>query len=88
MGGEDGGDVDAALLAEWNSDTCQPLVELDNDGTFLLVVDILEEMLGSKPMAMLEGISAHLAQEPCNEVTEDDSFVCLMVIRRAGNAGG
>lgn len=31
--------------------------------------------------------ASHLAQEPCDQVTEDDSFVGLVIIRRAGNAG-
>lgn len=88
MGGEDGGHVDLALLTQGESNTRKPLVELCDNGSFLLVVDILQEMLASGPMAMLEGIFAHLAQEPCNEVTEDDSFVCLMVIRRTRNTGG
>jgi hypothetical protein len=38
---EDGGDIDAALLAEWDCNTCQPLVKLDNNGSLLLVVDVL-----------------------------------------------
>jgi hypothetical protein len=42
VGGEDGGNIDAALLAERDRDTCQPFVELDNDGSLLLMVDILE----------------------------------------------
>lgn len=41
MGGEDGGDIDAALLAEGQADTSQPLVELNNDSALLLVGDIL-----------------------------------------------
>jgi hypothetical protein len=41
MCGEDGGNIDAALLAERYCNTCQPLVELDNDGSLLLVVDVL-----------------------------------------------
>jgi hypothetical protein len=42
VGGKDGGNIDAALLAERDRDTCQPFVELDNDGSLLLMVDILE----------------------------------------------
>jgi hypothetical protein len=38
---KDGGDIDAALLAERYCNTCQPLVELNNDGPLLLVVDVL-----------------------------------------------
>lgn len=41
VGGEDGGNVDAALLAEGYCYTCQPLVELDDDGSLLLVEDVL-----------------------------------------------
>lgn len=33
-------------------------------------------------------LSTDLAQEPCNQIAEDDSFVRLMVIRRTGNASG
>lgn len=32
VGGEDGGDVDAALLGQRQGDTGQPLVEVSNDG--------------------------------------------------------
>jgi len=41
VSGEDGGYVDAALLAERYSNTRKPLVELDYDGSLLLVEDIL-----------------------------------------------
>jgi len=41
VGSEDGGNIDAALLAERDCDTSQPLVELNNDGSLLLVVDVL-----------------------------------------------
>jgi hypothetical protein len=41
MRGEDSGNIDAALLAERYCNTRQPLVELDNDGSLLLVVDVL-----------------------------------------------
>jgi hypothetical protein len=39
--GEDGGHVDAAPLAERYGNTRKPLVELDNDGSLLLVEDVL-----------------------------------------------
>jgi hypothetical protein len=39
--GEDGGHVDAALLAERYCNTCKPFVELNNNGPLLLVEDIL-----------------------------------------------
>ena len=42
VGGEDGGDVDAALLAERKRDTGQPLVELSNDSALLFMVDVLQ----------------------------------------------
>jgi hypothetical protein len=41
VGGEDGGDIDAPLLAEGESDTSEPLVELSNDGSLLLVKYVL-----------------------------------------------
>jgi hypothetical protein len=41
VGSEDGSNIDPALLAQRNCDTGQPLVELDNDGSLLLMVDIL-----------------------------------------------
>jgi len=33
-----------------------------------------------------QDVAAHLAQEPRDQVTEDDSFVSLVVIGRTGNA--
>jgi hypothetical protein len=42
VGGEDGGYVDVALLAKWYRDTSQPLVELYNDSSLLLMVNILQ----------------------------------------------
>ena len=41
VSGEDGRYVDLALLAQRKCDTCKPLVELCDDGTFLLVEDVL-----------------------------------------------
>lgn len=41
MGREDGSNIDATLLAKWYGNTCQPLVELNNDGSLLLVVNVL-----------------------------------------------
>lgn len=41
MGGEDGGNIDTALLTERDCDTCQPLVELNNNGSLLFMVDVL-----------------------------------------------
>jgi hypothetical protein len=41
VGGEDGGDIDSTLLAERDGNTGEPLVELDNDGTLLLVINKL-----------------------------------------------
>lgn len=41
--GEDGGDIDAALLAQGQRNTSKPLVELHNDGALLLVAYILFE---------------------------------------------
>lgn len=42
VGGEDGRNVNAALLAQWQSNTSEPLVEVCDDGLFLLVADILK----------------------------------------------
>lgn len=85
VGGEDGGHIDLALLTQGESNTRQPFVELCNNSSLLLVVDILRfcQQLANLDHA---GSSAHLAQEPCNQIAEDDSFVSFMVIRRAGNA--
>jgi hypothetical protein len=41
VSGENGGDVNSALLAQRKSNTGEPLVELGNDCTLLFVVDIL-----------------------------------------------
>lgn len=88
MSGEDGGHVDLALLAQGESNTRQPLVELCNNSPLLLVVDILCRKLARGPMAAQNRYSTHLAQEPCNQIAEDDSFVRLMVVGRTGNASG
>jgi len=42
MGGEDCGDVDSSLLAKREGHTCEPLMELSNNGAFFLMVDILK----------------------------------------------
>ena len=55
VSGEDGGHIDLALLTQGESNTRKPLVELCDNGSFLLVVDILQEMLASEPMALLKG---------------------------------
>lgn len=49
MRGEDGGNINAALLAKRDCNTCQPLVELDNDGALLLVEDVLRNKLAQGP---------------------------------------
>ena len=41
MSGEDGGDVDSALLTQRESNTSEPLVELGNDCALLFVVNVL-----------------------------------------------
>lgn len=41
VGGEDGGHVNSALLAQRKSNTGEPLVELSNDCALLFVVDVL-----------------------------------------------
>jgi hypothetical protein len=41
VGGENGSNINAALLAERKSYTSQPFVELNNNGFFLFVVDEL-----------------------------------------------
>lgn len=43
MSCEDCGDIYPSLLAKRNSYSGQPLVELDDDGTLLFVIDILEQ---------------------------------------------
>lgn len=42
VGREDGSNVNASLLGEGQGDTSQPLVEMGNDGLFLLMDDKLE----------------------------------------------
>lgn len=46
VGGEDGGDVDAALLGEGEGDAGEPLVEVGNDGLGFFVADKLDCQLG------------------------------------------
>ena len=41
MSGEDGGDVNSALLTQRESNTSEPLMELGNDCALLFVVDVL-----------------------------------------------
>lgn len=41
MGSENGGNIDAALLAQRNGYTSQPFVEVSNDSPGLLVADKL-----------------------------------------------
>ena len=41
MGGEDGGDVDVPLSAEWNREARLPLVEVGDDGGPQLAGDVL-----------------------------------------------
>jgi hypothetical protein len=47
MGGEDGGDVDLSFPAEGEGDTREPLVELRDDGTLLLMVGVLLLLVGA-----------------------------------------
>jgi hypothetical protein len=42
VSGEDGGHIDLALLAQGESDTSEPFVELCNDSPFFFVVDVLQ----------------------------------------------
>ena len=42
VGGEDGGHIDAALLAERQTNAGKPLVEMGDDGLFLLVANVLQ----------------------------------------------
>ena len=86
MRSKDGGDIDAALLAERYRNTCQPLVELDNNGSLLLVVDILAD--SQQIYIDVHRLPSYLAQEPCNEVSKDDGLVSLRIARRRGNTGG
>jgi hypothetical protein len=44
VSGEDGGHINLALLAQGESNTSQPFVELRNDGALLLVVDVLRKL--------------------------------------------
>jgi hypothetical protein len=85
VGGEDGGYVDVALLAQGHSDTGKPLVELDNDGPLLLVIDILH---GVSVILLVLTWSAHLAKEPRNEVSKDNRLVGLRIARRRRDACG
>jgi hypothetical protein len=39
--GEDGGDIDAALFAQRERNSGQPLVEMRNDGSFRVMADVL-----------------------------------------------
>lgn len=41
MSGEDGGDVDSALLTQRESNTSEPLMELGDNSALLFVVDVL-----------------------------------------------
>jgi len=44
--GEDGGDIDAALFAQGERNSGQPLVEMRNDGSFRVMADVLRPSEG------------------------------------------
>lgn len=91
VGGEDCGYIDAPALAKGKGDTCQPFVELYNNGSFRFVGDILTRGISISCVLTEEvfaaGFLAYLTQEPCDNVSENDSLVGLVISRGRWNAG-
>jgi len=56
VGGEDGSNIDAALLAEWQSYTSEPFVELSDNGAVLLVVDVLVVLANGRDATISRGL--------------------------------
>lgn len=88
VGGEDGGNINTAPLAQRKGDTGEPLVEVGNDSLLLFVAHKLEH--GVSETVALGGLSdpeQYLSKEPCDKVTKHNSLVCFLVIIRGGDRG-
>ena len=86
MGGEDGSDINMAFATKRNSETGLPLVKVSDDGCGGLASDILEKAQETNKQ-IDELKKTHVAEEPGDEITKDNSLVCLVVIWGTGNAG-
>jgi hypothetical protein len=78
--GEDGRDINAALLAEWQGDTSKPLMKVSNDSLLPLVTDKLGGNKVSRSRPDWKTPSNYLSQEPGDKITENDSLVGLVVV--------
>lgn len=82
---EDGGDIYPSFFGQGQGNASQPLMEVSNDGSFLLMCYVLD--LGQKRARGFARIS-NLAQEPCHQVTKHHRLICLVIPRRTRNRRG
>jgi len=85
VGSEDGSDVDMTFTTEGDSEASLPLVKVGDDGCSSLASDILREMYSENKL-IKESAKTHVAEEPGDEITKDNSLVCLVVIWGTWNA--
>ncbi len=88
MSSEDGCDIDMTFPAEGDSEACLPFVEMGDNG----LVESPRDVLGmgrERDCEMKEEMKrwmTYLAQEPSDDVAEDDGFVCFVIIWGCGDA--
>lgn len=83
MCGKDCGQIHLSLFGQGKGDTRKPFVEVCNDSSILFSRDELR-------MSVKSGFNSHvlqayLSQEPCNQITEDNSLIGLMITNRRRN---
>lgn len=96
VGGKDGRHVDMTFSTERDGQTGLPFVEVTDNGRGPVTGSELMSHKKERALAatllfqhilLVWAVSAHLAQEPSDQVSKDDRLVRLVIIRRSRDPG-
>jgi hypothetical protein len=77
---KDGGDVNVMFVTKGNGKISLPFMKMHHDRKLKLSRNVLEKVIRQQTWPQSGRDDTNIAEEPRDEITKDDGFICFVVI--------